>query len=48
MFFIQSGDCAVNVVDDRRQEIIGHRLLVEGNYFGEIGLIYNCNRTATV
>ena len=48
MFFISSGECTVNIVDDKRNEIIAHRLLVEGNHFGEIGLIYDCIRTASV
>jgi CRP-like cAMP-binding protein len=48
MFFISSGDCAVNIMDSNRELIVGHRLLVEGDHFGEIGLIYDCIRTATV
>ena len=48
MYFISSGDCVVNIIDDRRIEKIGHNLLVEGDHFGEIGLVYDCIRTATV
>jgi len=48
MLFISSGDCAVNIIDNNRETYTGHRLLVEGDHFGEIGLIYDCNRTASV
>lgn len=48
MYFISSGDCAVNIIDHNNQEYVGHKLLVLGAHFGEIGLIYNCNRTASV
>jgi CRP-like cAMP-binding protein len=48
MYYISSGDCAVNILDNNREEKIAHRLLVEGDHFGEIGLIFNCCRTATV
>ena len=48
MFYITSGDCVVNIIDNENKNIIGHRLLVEGDHFGEIGLIYKCNRTASV
>ena len=48
MFFISSGDCAVNITNNNREEVVGHRLLVEGDHFGEIGLIYECNRTASI
>jgi CRP-like cAMP-binding protein len=48
MFFISSGDCTVNIKDNNRREVVGHRLLVEGDHFGEIGLIYDCARTASI
>ena len=48
MFFISSGDCAVNIEDQNKEEHIAHRFLVEGDHFGEIGMIFDCRRTATV
>ena len=48
MFFISSGECVVNITDDKRRLKTNHRLIVEGDHFGEIGLIYHCNRTASV
>ena len=35
------------MIDEHKKEHIV-RVLVEGNQFGEIGVIYNCGRTATV
>ncbi len=48
MFYIISGDCVVNIKDDKNVVKMGHRLLVEGDHFGEIGLIYGCQRTASI
>jgi len=48
MYFISTGDCAVNVRDQSREELVAVRLLVEGDHFGEIGVVYECRRTATV
>lgn len=47
MFFVGSGHCRVKVRDQNQREInIG--TLNEGDHFGEISLIYNCKRSATV
>ena len=50
MYFISMGDCAVNVIDEHREIHIAYKnkILVEGDHFGEIGVIYNCLRTATI
>ena len=40
MFFIQSGDCIINITDFFGNKKVAHRLLVESDYFGEIGMIY--------
>lgn len=48
LFFIIQGDCSVNMVDHQQKEHIATKLLVDGNHFGEIGLIYKTERTATV
>jgi len=42
------GDCAVNVIDENRENHIAYKLLVEGDHFGEIGVVYDCCRTATI
>ena len=47
MYYIIQGDCIVMMVDEYKKEHIV-RVLVEGNQFGEIGMVYNCARTATV
>ena len=56
MFFIAKGSCQVKVrinndsrlmlQDDEIYENVGK--LMEGAHFGEISLIFNCPRTATV
>jgi len=48
MYWIQQGDCAVNIKEHDRQERVAVRLLVEGDHFGEIGMMYKCKRTASV
>ena len=48
MYFISKGDCIVNVKDRFETTHVAHRLLVEGDHFGEIALIYNCKRTVSV
>ena len=46
-FYVGKGDCKVNVKDERGKGIFIRRLL-EGDHFGEVSIIYNCKRTATV
>lgn len=49
LFYISTGDCIVNIVDQNNREIENIRLLVEGDHFGEIALLYpGCKRTCTV
>jgi CRP-like cAMP-binding protein len=48
MFFISQGDCVVNIKDHNLKECQVHALLIEGDHFGEISLVYGCKRTATV
>jgi CRP-like cAMP-binding protein len=48
MYFISGGDCAVNVIDEIRKIHIAYKLLVEGDHFGEVGVVYDCCRTATI
>lgn len=48
IFFIVQGDCTVDMMDHDRKERHAFKLLVEGNMFGEISLLYNCPRTASI
>jgi CRP-like cAMP-binding protein len=48
MFIIAKGECTVNVIDEKKRELEGHRVLRAGDYFGEIALIYGCQRTSSV
>lgn len=48
MYFIGKGDCKVNIRDERGREHEGVRLLVEGDHFGEISVIFGCLRSASV
>jgi CRP-like cAMP-binding protein len=48
MFYISKGDCAVNIKDKKGNHHVAISLLVQGNHFGEIALIYKCKRTATI
>lgn len=48
MYFIGKGDCIVNVRDEKAREHTSIATLKEGDHFGEIGLIYNCRRSASV
>ena len=48
MYFIARGDCLVNIREHDRKEKIAVRVLCEGHHFGEISLIYNCPRTASI
>ena len=48
MYIIGKGGCSVHVRDQRGKEHKGIRILKEGDHFGEIALLYNCKRSATV
>lgn len=50
MYFVQKGDCSVFVQDKIGLEagVKRVRSLFPGDHFGEVSLIYNCRRTATV
>ena len=47
MYFISKGEWAVTVIDHRgdRNDL---PILKQGDLFGEVSLLLNCNRTATV
>eukprot|EP00356_Strombidium_inclinatum_P000085 CAMPEP_0170510876 /NCGR_PEP_ID=MMETSP0208-20121228/66001_1 /TAXON_ID=197538 /ORGANISM="Strombidium inclinatum, Strain S3" /LENGTH=106 /DNA_ID=CAMNT_0010794369 /DNA_START=223 /DNA_END=543 /DNA_ORIENTATION=- len=48
IYFLVTGDCTVNLIEHTmtQREVI--RLLTEGDHFGEIGVVFNCKRTASV
>jgi CRP-like cAMP-binding protein len=47
LYFIINGVCNIEVVDEfKRNHLVGQ--LTEGNYFGEIGLLFNTESTATI
>lgn len=48
MYFISRGDCTIDMRDYKRQVHKACKLLVEGDHFGEISMLYGCARTATV
>lgn len=48
MYFMMQGDCVVNVKDHLGKEHVAYKMLVEGDHFGEIGMIYKYPRTCTV
>jgi CRP-like cAMP-binding protein len=48
MFYIINGDCVVNVTDHKRVTHTAIRFLVEGDHFGEISLLYGCQRSCSV
>lgn len=48
MYFIAKGECAVNIIDEKRRLIKDFKILRIGDYFGEIALLYGCQRSATV
>jgi CRP-like cAMP-binding protein len=45
MFFIISGDCVVQFNKEFTPDL---PLLVEGDHFGELSLLYRCRRQATI
>ena len=48
MYYIAWGDCTVDIIDKKGKNQFAFRVLVEGDHFGEISMIYHCPRTATV
>ena len=47
MYLIAEGSCQVKIIDEKKNVRLG-KLLRLGDYFGEISLIYECPRSATV
>ena len=51
MYFIAKGKCLVTVrdqIEERIEYFTVHQELKEGSHFGEIALVYDCPRSATV
>ena len=47
MYLIADGACQVKIIDQKKNIRLG-KLLRAGDYFGEISLIYDCPRSATI
>lgn len=47
LFFIAAGECQVGV-NDHMYRLILVRQIQEGDYFGEVSLLFGIDRTATV
>jgi CRP-like cAMP-binding protein len=47
LYFLARGECNIYVTDNNKKEILTS-MLSEGSYFGEIGLLKGCKRTASV
>ena len=47
LYLIAKGECQVSIIDEKKKERKLKKLR-HSDYFGEISLIYGCNRTATV
>ena len=48
MFFIQNGDCVIQIRDHNNRVVNPPQLLISGTHFGEIGIIYKCKRKCTI
>jgi CRP-like cAMP-binding protein len=48
MLWVTSGDCIVIHTDNFNRLIYKKRLIVRGDHIGEIGCLFNCNRTCSV
>jgi cAMP-dependent protein kinase regulator len=48
MYFLVSGDCMVFQQDLNGNEHCNAKLLTRSDHFGEIGILYNCERTCTI
>lgn len=47
-FFIAEGQCQVSLLDHFQNEVQIKPVLEKGDYFGELAILNNCLRTATV
>jgi CRP-like cAMP-binding protein len=48
MYLISRGECVLNIKDENNKIIKNFKVLGVNDYFGEIGLVYGCKRTASV
>ena len=54
MYFIRNGKFSVHVktehmkLDEKEEQVKPVTHLIDGDHFGEIGMLFDCKRTATV
>lgn len=48
MYFIGRGDCKVDITAHNGVEELAYRTMAEGDHFGEVALLYQCHRSASV
>jgi CRP-like cAMP-binding protein len=48
MYLVARGECVIHIKDENNKTIKNFKVLGVADYFGEIGLIYGCKRTASV
>lgn len=48
MYMISKGEVEVQILSDKKHGEPEYRSLLPGDYFGEISLVYQCKRTASV
>jgi len=47
-YFIAQGQCQVKIINHNAQTICVPHLLEKDEYFGEIAILFDCKRTATI
>lgn len=48
LYIIIQGDCTVDMISEKRVLDVACKLLVEGNHFGEVGVLFKTTRTCSV
>ena len=42
LYLISKGDCSINIKDQNGKDHVAYKLVVEGDHFGEISLLFDC------
>lgn len=48
IIFVSTGQCHVSITNHMRNKVKSVTIIGEGEFFGEVSVIYNCPATATV